>query len=263
VLSAKRHVDGRLISYAQCGEDMVLWRAFSEQDSGFYIDVGANHPYRDSVTKIFYDAGWHGINVEPVAEFYDALTVERDRDVNLCVAVSDRTGETAFHVNRSNPDLSTIESDVSTDRRERGDDVMEIVVPVLTLADIIEQYAPDRDIDFLKVDTEGHEKNVIIGNDWDRFRPKVVVLEAPFELGPPVIDFMESVRYEYTLNDGLNRWFVRADCMESIGPALSRPALPVPDMYHPSFYIDALVVQHEQILALQSQVADLSNRNRI
>ena len=54
------------ISYAQNFEDVMLRRVFAELDTGFYIDVGANDPSADSVTKAFYDAGWHGINIEPL-----------------------------------------------------------------------------------------------------------------------------------------------------------------------------------------------------
>ncbi len=54
-----------MISYAQNQEDVLLNRVFQGLSDGFYIDVGANDPVVDSVTKLFYDRGWTGINVEP------------------------------------------------------------------------------------------------------------------------------------------------------------------------------------------------------
>jgi FkbM family methyltransferase len=254
----KRHVDGRIISFAQCGEDMVLWRAFSTRRTpGFYVDIGANHAYRDSVTKIFYDAGWSGINVEPVVPFHESLQSERERDINLLMGASDQPGQMVFHLNRSNLDLSTFESAFAEEYRARGDDVSDVVVPVVTLRQLLEENAPNREIDFLKVDTEGHEHAVIRGNDWSRFRPKIVVLETSPANAPTIMELMESVGYKFTLNDGVNRWFVRPDCFETLGDAISYPASPVLDWYHPSIYIDTIASQHEHIMALQAQVAGL------
>lgn len=64
------YTDGRRISFAQNGEDIRLLRAFIEQPTGFWVDVGANHPINDSVTKLFSLRGWRGINVEPVKNFF-------------------------------------------------------------------------------------------------------------------------------------------------------------------------------------------------
>src|SRR5262249_50071888 len=79
-------------SYAQNGEDVRLRRAFAGQPTGFYIDVGANDPTELSVTRHFYDAGWHGINVEPLPKQFALLTAARKRDINLNVGCSNRTG---------------------------------------------------------------------------------------------------------------------------------------------------------------------------
>ena len=76
-----------LISYAQNFEDIMLWRALSQVKNGTYIDVGANDPIIDSVTKVFYDNGWSGINIEPVKENWEKLLEARPRDVNIqCMA---------------------------------------------------------------------------------------------------------------------------------------------------------------------------------
>ena len=70
------------VSYAQNFEDVMLWRALKHVEFGFYVDVGANDPEVDSVTKLFYDNGWRGVNVEPVTQWYEKLHRERSRDVN-------------------------------------------------------------------------------------------------------------------------------------------------------------------------------------
>ena len=83
----------QMISYAQNYEDVLLARLFGGRTTGFYVDIGAMDPVLDSVTKHFYDLGWHGINVEPVKELFDDLVMQRPRDVNVCAAISDQPGD--------------------------------------------------------------------------------------------------------------------------------------------------------------------------
>ena len=77
-----------LISYAQNREDVYINWLLSGKNKGFYVDVGANDPVHDSVTKFFYDRGWSGINIEPINEHYKNLTKERPRDINLQIGVA-------------------------------------------------------------------------------------------------------------------------------------------------------------------------------
>ena len=84
------------ISYAQNFEDVMLHRALRDVKKGFYIDVGANDPVVDSVTKAFYDSGWRGINIEPVKEFYEKLQQDRPDDINLQLAARASKGNVDF-----------------------------------------------------------------------------------------------------------------------------------------------------------------------
>src|SRR3990170_2668962 len=81
------------ISYAQNFEDVILRRVLKDVEQGFYIDVGASDPVDDSVTKAFYDLGWHGINIEPIPTYFNLLCEHRPRDINLPVAISDKVGK--------------------------------------------------------------------------------------------------------------------------------------------------------------------------
>lgn len=90
------------ISYAQNFEDIRLWRALKHFENGFYIDVGANQPTVDSVTKAFYERGWTGINIEPVQIYHDALCQERPKDINLqCVAGDNAEALTFYEIGRA------------------------------------------------------------------------------------------------------------------------------------------------------------------
>src|SRR5438105_3464493 len=98
----------RLISYAQNGEDILLHRALHDVKNGFYVDVGAWDPTLDSVTKHFYDRGWRGINIEP-GQIFQKLAAERPEDLNLNIAVSDRSGLVELYESPANSGLSSLE----------------------------------------------------------------------------------------------------------------------------------------------------------
>ncbi|WP_322023347.1 FkbM family methyltransferase [Burkholderia sp. BCC1977] len=202
------------LSFAQNFEDIVLWRALSDVEQGFYIDVGANEPIEDSVTKAFYERGWHGVNVEPVTEHFDALVQDRPRDINLACALGEKPGRlTLYEIDARG--LSTNAPEIANRYRESGRLHGEREVEVRTLADVCEAYAP-RDIHFLKIDVEGFERNVLLGADFKRFRPWILVIEST-EPNSPVDNSAEwesivtDAGYEYAYFDGLNRFYVAAE----------------------------------------------------
>ena len=87
----------RFVSYAQNFEDVILWRALKHVDRGFYVDCGAYHPTRQSVTKTFYDRGWRGINIEPIPSLLQEFVVQRPLDDNLAIAISDGSDGAEFY----------------------------------------------------------------------------------------------------------------------------------------------------------------------
>jgi hypothetical protein len=76
---------------------VILNHVFKNHDTGYYVDVGACDPVIDSVTKSFYDIGWHGINIEPVDYYYRSLQKQRPKDINIKVLVSNQNGEQLFY----------------------------------------------------------------------------------------------------------------------------------------------------------------------
>ena len=95
------------ISYAQNCEDVLLHRALRSVSKGFYIDVGAGDPELNSVTKAFYDAGWSGINIEPLPMRFNRLVAERLRDINLAIVIADTDGAVPFFAVERYDELST------------------------------------------------------------------------------------------------------------------------------------------------------------
>lgn len=215
-----------MISYAQNREDVLLNRVFPAP-AGFYLDVGAADPVEYSVTKWFYDRGWSGVNVEPQPGYFRALQADRPRDTNLNVGLSDTPGTVTLYEAPDKPGWSTMEPAVAGEFRAQGIELVERQVAVLTLAEVCERYARGP-IDFLKVDVEGHERHVLRGADFARWRPRVVLVEAT-EVGRAVLNheawepLLLTADYKFATFDGLNRYYVRAED-EDLIPKLQVPA---------------------------------------
>jgi FkbM family methyltransferase len=203
--------NGRFVSYSINREDVYLNRLFGEQAAGFFVDVGAAHPMFENDTKALYDRGWNGINIEPNAEFFDLLAAERPRDRNLNMAVSGSTGELTFY-QVVGTGLSTVDVGEAERARGKGFEVIERRVATDTLGHILEASGATA-IDILKVDVEGSELRVLQSNDWARFRPRVILVEATFPETPvrrpdEVTPYLETQGYRRSFFDGLNDYYV-------------------------------------------------------
>ena len=210
-----------MVSYAQNAEDVLLARLFPSGLKGFYVDVGAHHPVQGSVTKHFYDQGWRGVNVEPAAEPFAELCQARPRDVNLGVGLSDKPG-TLTLFESSLTGCSTFSPDTANHQRQSGIWFAEREVEVLTLAQVCEDHV-EGEIDFLSIDVEGHEARVLLGADWKRWRPRVVLVEATEPLTTvPSYEAWEptllDADYLFATFDGLNRWYVRMEDAQLLEP---------------------------------------------
>jgi FkbM family methyltransferase len=194
-------------SYAQNYEDVMLRRAFLDAAEGFYVDVGANDPERDSATRYFYESGWRGINIEPTAQYLKLLEAARPEDVNLGVACGARNGVGTLHVI---PDtgLSTTVPEYADDAKAAGHVINEVVeVRIVRLDSIIQQHARGRDVDFLKINVQGSEFEVLRGINLKRYRPKVIIVEQT--KGPEYNSYLLDSGYFYVWYDGLNRVYVK------------------------------------------------------
>lgn len=229
-------------SYAQNHEDVLLARLFPPGLQGFYIDVGAMDPVVNSVTKLFSDRGWTGVNVEPATFPFERLQAGRPRDVNLNVGLSDAEGTLTLFESDPNSGWSTFSEDQAAQHRESGLTLIERPVPVLTLAQVCQKYVTDT-IDFMSIDVEGHERQVLEGGDWRTWRPRVVVVEAT-EPNTTITTHHQwehvllDADYVFAAFDGLNRYYVRAED-EHLAGALAAP-VNVLDDYVPHHYVSQI-----------------------
>jgi FkbM family methyltransferase len=207
-----------MISYAQNHEDVLLSRLFPSDHRGFYIDIGANHPTHNSITRHFYDHGWTGINVEP-GNVFGQLESARPRDINLNVAITDRAGQATLHEYPDRTSDSTLSPDIADDNLKFGAKCVRRTVPTMSLEQLCERYASHRTIDFMSIDVEGLENVIISGGDWQTYRPRVLVVEAtrPHSRETADISWEQTLLengYMFAIFDGLNRYYVRDEDRE-------------------------------------------------
>jgi FkbM family methyltransferase len=244
----------QFVSYAQHGEDVILWRALGDRDGGLYVDVGAFHPSDHSVTRALYERGWRGINIEPQPERLEAFQRERPEDTNLSLAIGDSDG-TATLMLPENPgwasllDPSLTGSDTTTLRR--------LQVPIRRLDTLLPELGVER-VDILKIDVEGVEPAVVRGFIESPIRPLVCVVEgvAPGvgrAAGDEAVALLVAAGYQHCLFDGLNHYLTTDPALQ---PALSTPANPI-DGYQTDLVDRLLRERHD----LHSAIAALASEN--
>jgi FkbM family methyltransferase len=202
----------RFISYAQNFEDVMLWRALKNHPPGAYVDVGANDPVIDSVTKAFYDRGWRGINIDAVPEFVERLRSGRPDEVNHGFFVGARESITDFY-QVGDTGLSTYRKDYAESYQNAGHEISKLQVETRTLTSILrESGITNERFHFLKVDVEGAEADVLLGLDLEQFRPWIIVIEATEPNSTNLsLDYesrLLSHRYSLAYFDGLSRYYV-------------------------------------------------------
>jgi FkbM family methyltransferase len=243
-----------MISFAQNGEDVVLWRLFRGLGRrGFFIDVGAGHAVLHSVTKWFSLNGWTGVNVEPVDRLYDELVSDRPDEINVKAVCGAAPGSTTLVVaDELHWGLSSVDTEVAQQISAVGSVAGTVEVDVITVSSLIERYAPPTGVDFLKIDVEGAERQVIEGAALGTHYPRVLVIEAlePGSLSPNH-DRWESLvlesGYIHCLFDGLNRFYCR-ESDEEARYVLQSPAC----------VLDEFVTHREHVL--QAALEHLASR---
>ena len=200
-----------LVSYSANFEDVILRRVFKGKATGFYVDVGAGHPFYENDTIALHASGWSGINVEPNPHFHALLIEQRSRDKNFCVAIGEQPG-TATYYEVVGTGLSTCDPDYAEKARRKGYSVIEHQIEIRTLSDIFSELRPPA-IDLLKIDVEGWEERVLKGNDWTRDRPSVIVIEVTFPETPQrrpstARRYLEERGYRWVYFDNLNDFYV-------------------------------------------------------
>lgn len=216
------------VSYAQNFEDVLLWRALKDVVNGCYIDVGAQDPVADSVSKAFYDLGWRGVHVEPVPQYANLLRAQRPDEPIFQVALGATVGVERLYCIPDTGLSTVIEAVAKRHAAENAFAVKELSVPRMTLDQIFESLPNQSPVHWLKIDVEGAEKAVLSGWNKKRHRPWIVVIEATLP-GSTVENFADwetqLTRHEYAhvYSDGLNRFYLADEHRGALGGKFAYP----------------------------------------
>jgi len=203
--------------YSQFYEDYILSHVFEGVSDGVYVDVGANDPDQNSVTKLFYLAGWRGINIEPNPDMFELLEKNRPEDTNLKVGISDKPGTLAFYRFKNAAGLSTFDLKIALQDKAKGVDFEEIHIPMTTLEQVLAKNEKvTKGFTFLNVDVEGFERQVFSSVNLKQHPASVILAEATVPLTEtPSYQAWEptlfAAGYLFAMDDGLNRYYVHPD----------------------------------------------------
>jgi hypothetical protein len=166
--------------YATEGGDSVLSRLFEHRPNGLFVDVGARHPAMYSHTSHFYKIGWRGININPSPEAIRAFELLRPGDINLAISVSDKEEQLPFFVfNQPVQRSSGFDYLIAKDSKPQSQIKDIITVKTNTLTNILDWYLPQGQIiSFLTVTAECDYYKILSSNNWNKYRPEVILLES-------------------------------------------------------------------------------------
>ena len=165
-------------SYSQHAEDILLIKSgvLSVSKKGFYIDIGAHHPKIFSNTYKLYKSGWTGINIDPIPGMLKKFR-ERKKDINLNIGISNN-GDPIKYYSYKNTPLNTFDTDRVEELKKEGIfPCNEIEIKTQKLCEVLKKYSPEREIDLMSIDVEGYELDVLKSNNWDKFKPKIIIIE--------------------------------------------------------------------------------------
>lgn len=164
-------------SYSQEGEDLILHKIFPDKKNGFYVDIGAHHPFRFSNTYYFYRKGWRGVNIDAAPGSMKLFKKFRSRDINIEAAISNKI-ETLTYYKFNDPALNTFDKDLAQTRiGNKYKIISEEKIAAIPLKEILSKQKIG-DIDFMSIDVEGLEMKVLESNDWNVYQPKILLVES-------------------------------------------------------------------------------------
>ena len=156
------------IHYGEFGEDIFINRIFKDIKIGRYVDVGCYHPFKGSLTAQLYKKGWNGINIDLSKSSIDLFNIVRKKDINLNLAISDFDGETNYYENSPINQQNSLIKD--------NDNQKKIKIQCKRLSSILLENHYNN-FEYLNIDVEGSEQNVINGIDLSKYRPILITIE--------------------------------------------------------------------------------------
>ena len=198
--------------YAEFAEDVMVNRILKKIKKGFYVDIGAYHPYKGSLTYNLYNRKWNGMNLDISKSSIDLFNIARPSDININCAVSEFNGETYYY---ENSPINQQNSLISQDDNQK-----KIKIQSYKLSEILKMQNINS-VDYINIDTEGNELEVLMGIDFDKINPTLFTIEDnSFDLNNEIkkkkIIFLKEKNYELINIIGVTMFFVKKDSVSLI-----------------------------------------------
>ncbi len=201
--------------YSQYGEDILIESVMYQIDkdkTGFFIDIGAYHPYKFSNTYLFYKKGWNGINIEPTPHKAQLFEIFRPRDINLSIGISNSYTEKTFYIYDENA-YNTVTKELVDERKQELNlsPREELVIQFQPMNQIISQYVPEgKQVDLLTIDVEGSEMEVLSSIDWEQTKPSIIAIEM-FDTENEIAHYIVNKEYKLVAKTIGTAIFVRSE----------------------------------------------------
>lgn len=164
--------------HGQEGEDVLLKHFLGNQSAKFFVDVGAHHPIRFSNTYSLYQSGWRGINIDATPGSMRLFQALRPEDINIESVISDLHDPLHFYIFEEGA-LNTLDAQLARQYIASGWPLQKTVeLKPQRLSAVLDRHVPcGMEIGLMSIDVEGHELHVLQSNDWETYRPHIIVLE--------------------------------------------------------------------------------------
>lgn len=166
--------------YSQGGEDAIVINSFSHLVPlypGTFVDVGAYHPFKHSNTYVLYRYGWRGMNIDPRPGSKALFDKYRSKDINVEAGIADKDGSMTYYMLGNNSTMNTFSKE-NLERLNILDQVTSTVeVPVYTLNTLLAKHPSIKQVDYLNIDAEGMELEVLNGIDFSKTLPRIISIE--------------------------------------------------------------------------------------
>lgn len=201
-------------TYSQDLEDIFINEYFKNKNCGFYIDIGCYHPIKYSNTALLYNRGWKGINIDMNSTSIDLFNIARNRDINICSAISSTNKQVTQFIDHSYSPVNTIDKKFSDiiSKKLSIKPFIEKKIQTYTLSQVLKKYKVLlNQVDFLNIDVEAHDYEVLKGIDFVKIKPKIICIEIEnfssklnFE---KINNYLKKYNYIFIKKIGLNGFF--------------------------------------------------------
>ncbi len=171
----KRKIKYRKVSYSFNAVDLIINYIFKNKKKGFYVDVGAQHPISNNNTYLLYKKGWNGINIDLDVKNIELLNISRPNDINLNYAISSSVGKQKLFFYHDRSPINTLVKNVAHFQKSKVKIIKDI--NTITLNKIFDDLKINKHIDYMNIDVEGHELDVLKGLDLIKYKPSVISIE--------------------------------------------------------------------------------------